>query len=316
MTAVSRLERIMDMINILCLDDGRLDYAYIRDKYGISNREFRRDIDFIRERLTDIGYMDKLSSVEYVRSSKGNWYVFNGDKPRLNEAFVNSTIADALAHAAANPLRAQFEGSGETSSSDIPVRYLYTALEKVNYSIFTKLVNAIKERRTIELKYVNSKRGETQLSVNPMVLINYSQIWYLKAESEYGTIITYSLSRIKDVIYTERHFEYNSEKLKKSEGSYGIFSSAKKEPQWYTMRFSSVAANIVSNQIWHTDQKGKWIDDETYEISVPAVSDVEVMARLLSYAPESEPVSPPSFVERWRGIISRCSEKIGKEGIK
>ena len=309
---VSRLERIMDMINILCLEDGRLNYSYIRDRYGVSNREFRRDIDFIRERLTDVGYMDKSSSVEFVRREGKNYYVFTGDKPRLNEAFVNSTIADALSRAADNPLRSQF-GDGGVSTSDVPVKYSYTALEKVNYSVFTKIVNAIKERRTVRLRYINSKNRETELEVNPMLLINYSQIWYLKVESQYGTIITYSLSRIQDVTYTEKHFEYNSEKLKKSEGSYGIFSSAKKEPTWYTMRFHSVAANIISNQIWHTDQKGRWIDSDTYEISVPAVSDVEVMARLLSYAPESEPVSPGEFVERWRNIIRQCAGKLEKE---
>lgn len=315
-TAVSRLERIMDMINVLCLDDGRLDYGYIRDKYGISNREFRRDIDFIRERLTDIGYMDKQSSVEYVRRSGGNYYVYNGDKPRLNEAFVNSTIAEALSRVAYNPLKVQFGSEEDVSlSSDVPVKYLYTALEKVNYAAFTKIVNAIKERRIVSLRYVNSKRGETVLRVNPMLLINYSQIWYLKAESEYGTIITYSLSRIKEVTYTDSHFEYNREKLERSEGSYGIFSSAKKEPVWYTMRFYSVAANIISNQIWHSEQKGKWLDDNTYEISVPAVSDVEVMARLLSYAPESEAVSPPQFVSRWKDIIRQCAAKLDKEEV-
>ena len=95
----------MDMINVLCLEEGRLNYAYIRDKYGMSNREFRRDIEFIRERLTDIGYLDKFSSVEYVRTGKGNYYVYNGDKPKLNEAFANSTIAEALRDAAKNPLR-------------------------------------------------------------------------------------------------------------------------------------------------------------------------------------------------------------------
>ena len=70
---MSRLERIMDMINVLCLEDGRLNYSYIRNKYGTSNREFRRDIEFIRERLTDIGYMDKLATVEYVLFLYSSW---------------------------------------------------------------------------------------------------------------------------------------------------------------------------------------------------------------------------------------------------
>ena len=136
----------MDMINVLCLEDGRLNYSYIRNKYGTSNREFRRDIEFIRERLTDIGYMDKLATVEYVRSDKGNYYVFNGDKPKLNEAFASSPIAEAMRDAAYNPLREQFDvtkNSDKTLNKRKPVRYMYSAIEKVDYSLFTTLVAAI-----------------------------------------------------------------------------------------------------------------------------------------------------------------------------
>ncbi len=310
-THVSRLERIMDMINVLCLDDGRLNYSYIRDRYGISNREFRRDIDFIRERLTDIGYMDKLSSVEYIRKENKKYYVFSGDKPRLNEAFVNSTIADAISRAQHNTLKEQFEGLDYKNSDEIvPVRYMYNALEKVNYSVFSHLVSAIKERRVVNIKYVNSRGLESTHPINPMELINYSQIWYLRAETQYGNIRTYSLSRILEITNTEKHFVYDAGKLKENEGSYGIFSNSE-EPVWYTMRFYSVAANIVSNQIWHKEQKGVWIDKNTYELSVPAVSDIEIMGKMLSFAPDSRPVAPEAFVSRYERIIDKCAS--GKE---
>ena len=312
---MSRLERIMDMINVLCLEDGKLNYSYIRDKYGMSNREFRRDIEFIRERLTDIGYMDKLSTVEYVRTDKGNYYVYNGDKPKLNEAFASSTIAEAMRDAAYNPLREQFDVSKNnektTQDKHKPVRYMYSAIEKVDYNLFTTLVAAIKERRCVELDYINSKGKRTTMEVHPMELINYSQLWYLKAESKYGTIITYNLSRVQKAKMMDSYFQWDEEKLKKSEGSYGIFSSAKTEPIWYTMRFYGVAANIVSNQIWHKEQKSKWNDDGSYELSVPAVSDIEVMGKMLSFSPDSEPVSPKEFVDKYRETVRKMVEKTG-----
>ena len=314
-SGMSRLERIMDMINVLCLEDGRLNYAYIRDKYGMSNREFRRDIEFIRERLTDIGYMDKMSTVEYVRREGGNYYVYNGDKPKLNEAFASSTIAESLREAAYNPLREQFDVAKNTESSNKikPVRYMFSALEKVDYNIFTTLVAAIKENRTIELDYINAKGIRNPLKMHPMELINYSQLWYLKVETEYGSIRTYNLSRIQKVRMLDSHFFRDEEKLKKSEGSYGIFSSAKDTPIWYTMRFYGVAANIVSNQIWHSEEKSRWNDDGGYELSVPAVSHVEIMGRMLSFAPDAEPVSPPEFVEAYREKVRKMYEKIGDE---
>lgn len=299
------------MINVLCLDDGRLNYNYIKERYNISNREFRRDIEFIRDRLSAIGYMDKLSTVEFVRTGGRNYYIFTGDKPRLNEAFVNSTIAEALMRAGDNTLREQFEAQEGEKKSPPPVRYMYTALEKVNYSVFTTLVSAIKDRRTLRVRYINSRGKETALDINPMVLINYSQIWYLRAETEYGSIRTFSLSRIREIKQTDKHFDYDEKKLEENEGSYGIFSD-KTERVWYTIRFKGVAANIVSNQIWHKEQEGKW-DNESYLLSVPAVSDVEIMGKLLSFLPESEPVAPPSFVEKYKEIIKKCALEIKEE---
>mgnify|MGYP001771788990 FL=1 len=317
---MSRLERIMDMINVLCLEEGRLNYAYIRDKYGMSNREFRRDIEFIRERLTDIGYLDKFSSVEYVRTGKGNYYVYNGDKPKLNEAFANSTIAEALRDAAKNPLREQFDISWTPEKKAPeglrkPVKYLYSAIEKVDYNVFTTLVAAIKETRVVEVEYVNTRGKSSVQKLNPMEIINYSQLWYLKAESVFGSIITYNLSRIRKARMLEEKFVFNEEKLRKSEGAYGIFSSAKAEPQWYTIRFYADVANIVSNQIWHNEQKSRWCEDGGYELSVPAVKDVEVMGKMLSFAPDAVPVAPMEFVEKYRTIVKKCMEKL-EEGEK
>ena len=306
----------MDMINVLCLEDGRLNYSYIRDKYGTSNREFRRDIEFIRERLTDIGYMDKLSTVEYVRSNRGNYYVYNGDKPKLNEAFASSTIAEAMRDAAYNPLRSQFDvskNSDKSSDNRKPVRYMYSAIEKVDYNLFTTLVAAIKERRCVELDYINVQGKRTTLEVHPMELINYSQLWYLKVETKYGSIRTYNLSRVKKAKMMDSFFQWDEEKIKKSEGSYGIFSSAKDEPVWYTMRFYSVAANIVSNQIWHKEQRSEWKEDGSYELSVPAVSDIEIMGKMLSFAPNSLPVSPKEFVDKYRETLRMMADKMGNE---
>ena len=146
-----------------------------------------------------------------------------------------------------------------------------------------------------------------------MELINYSQLWYLKVETKYGNIRTYNLSRVQSIRMMDTHFQWDEEKLKKSEGSYGIFSSAKQEPIWYTMRFYSSAANIVSNQIWHKEQKSKWNEDGSYEISVPAVSDVEVMGKVLSFAPDSEPVAPKEFVDNYKEKVRNMAEKLGDE---
>ena len=48
-------------------------------------------------------------------------------------------------------------------------------------------------------------------------------------------------------------------------------------------------------------------------MSVPAVSDVEVMGKMLSFSPDSSPVAPEEFVARYREIIGDLAEKIREE---
>lgn len=308
---MSKTERIMDMINVLCLEDGKLNYSYIKERYNISRRQFSRDIEFIRDRLSDIGYIDTNANIEYIREQ--DRYVYNGDLPKLNEAFVNSTISDALARATSNPLN--LEGVGRDDLDEYPVRYMFSEKENVDYKIFASLMSAIKERKVVNIKYSNvTGGGEKSLDVNPMVIINYSQRWYLRADPRFknGRIITYNLSRIISVKETGETFVYKKELLEDSEDGYGIFSKGREGLKWYTMRFYSYSANVISNQIWHNKQKGKWIDKEKgiYELTLPAYNDIEIMGKLFFFLPDAEPIAPKEFVEKCKEKIKEFQERI------
>lgn len=308
---MSKTERIMDMINVLCLKDGKLNYKYINDRYHISRREFGRDIEFIRNRLTDIGYLDKAASIEYNRNE--DRYVYKGNLPKLNEAFVNSSISDALARATPNLLNPK-EECGDTSD-EYPVRYMFSEKENVNYNIFASLMSAIKERKVVTIEYSNvTGGGKKSLDVNPMVIINYSQRWYLRADPGFrnGRIITYNLSRIISVKDTGRTFVYKKELLKDSEDGYGIFSRGREDLKWYTMRFYNYSANVISNQIWHNKQKGEWIDKEKgiYELTVPAYNDIEIMGKMFFFLPDAEPIAPKEFVEKCKEKLKEFQERL------
>lgn len=307
---MSRLERIMDMINVLSLEDGRLNFQYINKKYGITNRVFRRDIEFIRERLTYDNILAPCCEIEYVRSE--HRYVVMGDKEHMVQAFVNATISDALSRSTPNRLKALLEGK-EEEDSFYPIKYLYSAFEKVDYNIFSLLVLAIKNKNKIILDYRNSIGGESHNILCPLSLINYSQLWYLITKRNEGEDIrTFNLSRIISAKIMDETFTFDDYETldKKISSGYGIFTLDDEAPVWYTIRFIGKAAHIVSNQIWHKEQRGEWIDDNTYELTLPSQSDIELLSRVKGYAPDAYPVSPVEFKEAFRSDITRTNSLI------
>ena len=81
------------------------------------------------------------------------------------------------------------------------------------------------------------------------------------------------------------------------------------KPSIYRMRFYGNAAYIVSTQVWHKEQKGRWaIPDECYELEVPANSTVELLNKLFSFRGDAVPVAPESFVEEYKRELDRIRQ--------
>ena len=106
-------------------------------------------------------------------------------------------------------------------------------------------------------------------------------------------------------------FTDTSELEKIDESGFGIFYNPKAEIKNYTMRFYDNIAYIVSLQVWHKNQSGRWIDDDTFELTVPATNDIELVSKVLSYGVKAEPIAPEEFVENYKNEIKTLKDKFG-----
>lgn len=304
---MSQAERLMAIIDRLCKRDVKLNTKWIVDEFEISDRQARRDIEYIRDRIINTG-ID--SDIELIYDRANNEYRLTGSQEKLEALFAKSVIASAVAESSIDPLREIF-GLKEKSSRFSKVRYISQASEPPDYTIFMKILQSIEDCLRVEIDYENMRKVRSIRVVEPLELINYSAIWYMRAyDSGKKELRTFSLSRVKGITLLKESQSFKDyDYLKKEDISgYGILTGG--EIQQYTIHFHGDVARAVSNQIWHVNQKGRWIDSQTYELSLPAASDTELVSKTLYYGDAAEPIAPESFVNKYRECVERLFVKL------
>jgi len=252
------------------------------------------------------------SSVDIVYDRQEKTYRLCGEEEHMERLFAMSVISSAVAASAIDPLR-EIVGSDEKrvrESESGKVKFISQASEMPDYTIFTQLLRAIDESKRVNISYKNINKVDSERTIEPLELVNYSAIWYVRAyDLRRNEIRTFSLSRIREIVILDQAIEFNDFRLlsDSDSSSYGIFLGEKAE--MYTIRFYNLVAYIVSNQVWHKDQVGRWLDENTYELDVPASVPTELVAKTLSFGADAEPIAPESFVTSYKRELERLFEK-------
>lgn len=159
---------------------------------------------------------------------------------------------------------------------------------------FHTVASATLQRRRIDLRYHN--RAEDCLSsrvVSPQRLIYYRDNWYLDTwchrSEDFRTL---ALDRIRDlVMLPDEAMEIPDEQLDRYySSSFGIFSGP--ATQTAVLRFTPQRARWVAEEQWHPDQQGSWLDDGSYQLSLPYGDSRELVLDILRYGPDVEVIAP------------------------
>ena len=147
-------------------------------------------------------------------------------------------------------------------------------------------------------------------------IINYDDAWYMICyDRTKNDIRTFNISRIKDISATKEKFlrhgkEYREELKRTISSGYGIFKG--KDVFSVKIRFRDEAARIVESQVWHSEQKFRWIDKNRNSavLSFPVSNFTEVLGKVLAFGSKAEPVSPKKFVNMWKEEIKMMAQKL------
>jgi Predicted transcriptional regulator len=307
---MSQTERIYYMMNKLYAG-GRLTRKEVADRFEVSIRQVGRDIEYIRERLDEeIVYVAENRS--YMMPNAGHGSDYSEYRYMITRSVVNSLLGLLpLGSVMGTELNKTLSAPISDKARGVMDKIVYHAprIDLPDYEIFSVLVNALAEGKALKMSYTNRGREKSERIVEPLRLLNYDSVWYLIAyDHKRAGIRTFHLSRIGEVEMTEEKISFSNETELRTflDSGFGIFLGGNLEQ--YRMRFTGDAAFQVRTEIWHEDQTLVVLENGDVELTVPAKQPYELVGRLLTFAGDGIPLSPPAFVD----LFFRDVEKLSK----
>ncbi len=291
----------------------------LAEKFEVSPKTAQRDIEFMRDRL--------LCPLEYDVTRKG--YYYEDETFSLPMVYLSSDELSSLL-IAKKMLQDIGRGKlGEEISSivnkitnlvskhtafgdsiDDEISFQLIGYTPVPESTFRIVLEGCLRRKQLTFTYQSPARHERNIrTVNPYHLLNYMGTWHLIGFCHMrGMIRDFVLGRILDVELSEETFErpedFNSKDYFGS--SFGIYKGGQKIE--VTLRFTPEKSKWIKNQIWHKEQKARFLRDGSLELSFPVENFSEIKMEILKHGDQVKVISP----RRLRNLIKHEAEKITK----
>lgn len=307
---MDRTERFYK-IDQLLQQKGVVPLEVFLDELGISRATFKRDLEYMRDRLH--------APIEWDRERRG--YVFAGAQPdapryQLPGLWFNASEIRALLtmqhmlselqpgvlepHIA--PLRARLRslldvGDHPADEVERRVRLIHVGARRVTLPHFEAVANAVLKRQRLHIAYAGrSSNAVTEREISPQRLVHYRENWYVDAWCHLREDVrSFAIDAIQQAALVDKKSKNVPDKeLDEVLGSgYGIFSG--KATQWAKLRFTASRARWVGAEQWHPKQKGAYEADGSYVLEVPYSDDRELVGDILHHGAEVEVLGPPAL---------------------
>ncbi len=310
-------------IELLIRHRGSVPFAQLLEALEVSPATLKRDLEYLRDQMG--------APIEYDRDSNGYRFgagagagtgagagAWRGEKHELPglwfserelysllmaQQLLTGLDADGTLNRHLQPLLDRIHGllgpAGETDAKALMKRVkIISALRRpVPPECFERMGEALMRRRRLHLRYLTRARGEVgEREVSPQRLVHYKNTWYLDAWChQRERLLRFALdavqdarvldSRAKDVAMRQVEAEMDT--------GYGIFAGG--TMQQAVLRFSPQAAPWISREEWHPAQQGRWLDDGSWELSLPYVDETELVMDLLRQGEHVRVLAPDSL---------------------
>jgi len=291
----------------------------LANQFEISTKTAQRDIDFMRDRLR--------CPLDYDSSQKG--YYYDDETFSLPMVYLSSEELSSLL--VARKMLQDISGSyigNEISSilqkiKNVLNKHMATgdaiddalSFQLIEYSpapgeVFKTVLEGCLKRRLLSFTYDSPAREEKNVrTVEPYHLFNYMGTWHLIGYCHLRkTIRDFMLGRITEAKLLTEAFQMPSDFSVKDyfQSSFGIYKGGPRKE--VTLKFSPLKTRWIKNQIWHKDQKTRFLKDGSLELSFPVTDFFEVQMEILKHGADVEVIKPKSL----RQLIKTEAEKIAK----
>ena len=284
------------------------------DDLGVSLATFKRDLEYMRERLhAPIMWDRDAGGYRYTQPDPlaptfalpGLWFNSGEVHALITMQQLLSNLEPGLLAGHIKPLQARLNAlleSQDHSAAEVETRFriVHAARRQVTHQYFELVATATLSRKRLKVSHYSRETGEeTERVISPQQLVYYRDNWYVDSWCHLRNgIRSFSIDAITNAeILKEKTKEVSRSKLKEAlENGYGIFSG--KAVTWARLRFSSERARWVSKEQWHPQQKGKFEEDGSYLLEVPFSDNRELIMDILRHGSEVEIISPQKLRKR------------------
>ena len=285
----------------------------------VSRRTILRDIDFLK--------CDLQAPIEYDPSKRGYVYTEpNWSMPNLRitegelfalmiaeqamEVYSGTAWGEALKRVF-DRMIAALPDRIEIAPRELLPRFSLDSvpMARVNPDVMSVLTEAVKKNQTIAITYRPlQKKDVRDYVVDPYILRQSHGAWYLAArDHRSGYIPMFNVSRMVAASPTGSEFDYEAADFDSKayfEETFGVYET--NERQKVVLRFSGVAARLISERQWHPSQKLREMRTGDIELEMVVSHLDDIWPWVLSWGKNVKVIQPKALRDR----ISKEAEGI------
>ncbi len=311
---MAKTDRFLFIYNRL-KDSGSFTIKDVVDKFEVSKRTVKRDIEDIRARLgIDIPFSGAFPP-RYVISIDDQRYlnmIFEGEGILLLSLLKSISGNRFLFPMDFRQIRNNLNLPDGDSFNDLTDRICYEMSEEkaLDYNLFVDITDSIKGQTQLQISYVDLSGNRSSRIIEPQYLRNSDGQWHLVAWCHSRRELRiFHVSRIVEWERIESGYEkkFSIGDIQNFLGSgFGIMQGD--DVKIVSILFSGKAVRLIQGKRWHKDQVIEPVEDGVV-ISFPVLSFEEILRVVLSYHTEAEVLGPPEFRDIWIKKIREMGEK-------
>ncbi len=321
MTKTARVYKI----EMLIRNRGHVSFQTLLEELEISPATLKRDLDYLKDRLgAPILYDRFLNGYKFGEDYPGEKHELPGLWFNERELYsllmahqlLSELDTDGVISRHLQPLLErihQMLGPDEVDAKSLlkRVRIINAARRPVPGKFFELVVDALLNRRRIRMRYLTRSRAETsERDVSPQRMVHHKNTWYLDGWCHRtDSLRRFSLDAIKHAELLDTKAKEVAAKTLEAEmdGGYGIYAGAKRH--WAKLVFGAQAAQWVSREEWHPEQRGEWLADGSFELQIPYIDETEIAMDILRHGSQVRVQSPESLVKRVASQLELAAEQ-------
>ncbi len=321
MTKTARVYKI----EMLIRNRGYVSFQALLDDLEVSPATLKRDLDYLKDQLgAPIEYDRFLNGYRFGQEYRGQKHELPGLWFSERELYsllmahqlLSELDSEGVISRHLQPLLDrihQMLGTGEADAKSLlkRVKIIGSAKRPVSSQFFELIGEALLKRKRIHMRYLTRGRGEVgERDVSPQRLVHYRNTWYVDAWCHTREkLLRFALDAIESAGALETKAKEVPLKQVQAEmdGGYGIYAGGKR--QWATLAFEPQAAQWVSKEEWHPEQRSKWLAEGIYELTIPYTEETEILMDILRHGDQVRVLAPDALAKAVRARLLAAASR-------